>query len=153
MAPPKRNHGNHSSGTHFAMRLKQPTRMTGAEPPGFHLSSLFGLAPGGVYLAVKRHRRRGGLLPHPFTLTPPPQQSICDCSGGGAVYFLWHFPWGRPRRTLSGTVVPWSPDFPRSAAFRLYAVRGCPADWRLLDSRAAAKWPEPKRRELHHFGY
>ncbi len=26
--------------------------------------------------------------------------------------FLWRFPWGRPRRTLSGTVSPWSPDFP-----------------------------------------
>lgn len=51
---------------------------------------------------------RGGLLPHPFTLTPQ----------SGAVCFLWHFPWGRPRRTLSGTVFPWSPDFPRPAAFR-----------------------------------
>ena len=30
----------------------------------------------------------------------------------GAVCFLWHFPWGFPRRTLSGTLLPWSPDFP-----------------------------------------
>jgi hypothetical protein len=29
-----------------------------------------------------------------------------------AVCFLWHCPWGRPRRTLSGAVFPWSPDFP-----------------------------------------
>ena len=29
-----------------------------------------------------------------------------------AVYFLWHFPWGRPRRALPGTVPRWSPDFP-----------------------------------------
>ena len=42
-------------------------------------------------------------LPHPFTLAAP---------GSAAVCFLWHFPWGRPRRTLSGTVLPWSPDFP-----------------------------------------
>ena len=28
-----------------------------------------------------------------------------------AVCFLWHFPWGRPRRA-AGTVFPWSPDFP-----------------------------------------
>jgi len=28
------------------------------------------------------------------------------------VSFLWRFPWGRPRRTLSGAVSPWSPDFP-----------------------------------------
>ena len=35
---------------------------------------------------------------------------------GAAVYFLWHFPWSRLRRTLSGTVSPWSPDFPHKAA-------------------------------------
>jgi len=34
----------------------------------------------------------GALLPHLFTLTKM------------AVYFLWHFPWGRPRRVLPGTV-------------------------------------------------
>jgi hypothetical protein len=49
-----------------------------------------------------------------WALTPPfhpylPRKAVC---------FLWHFPWGRPRRTLSGTVFPWSPDFPPSAAFR-----------------------------------
>ena len=26
--------------------------------------------------------------------------------------FLWRYPWSRLRRTLSGTVFPWSPDFP-----------------------------------------
>jgi hypothetical protein len=31
------------------------------------------------------------------------------------VSFLWHFPWGRPRRALPGTVPPWSPDFPPPA--------------------------------------
>ena len=30
---------------------------------------LFGLAPGGVYLAAKCHHSRGALLPHHFTLT------------------------------------------------------------------------------------
>jgi len=29
---------------------------------------LFGLAPGGVYLAARRCRGRGALLPHPFTV-------------------------------------------------------------------------------------
>ncbi len=60
-----------------------------------------------------RCRGRGALLPHPFTLTR-------HC--GRAVCFLWHFPWGRPRRALPGTVRPWSPDFPlhdtRAAAAR-----------------------------------
>ncbi len=55
-----------------------------------------------------RHRERGALLPHPFTLT------LRRTRRRRAVYFLWHFPWGRPRRPLTGTVFPWSPDFPRS---------------------------------------
>jgi hypothetical protein len=50
-------------------------------------------------------QRRGALLPHRFTLTRGP-------FGARAVCFLWHFPWGRPRRLLAGTVFPWSPDFP-----------------------------------------
>ncbi len=51
-----------------------------------------------------RCRVRGALLPHPFTLTSGRNPE--------AVCFLWHCPWGHPRRTLSGTVLPWSPDFP-----------------------------------------
>ena len=53
--------GDHSSGTTFARRLKQPTRMTGGN--GAHKPSLFGFAPGGVYhaatvtgLAVRSYR-------------------------------------------------------------------------------------------------
>ena len=67
-------------------------------------SSLFGLAPGGVYLAINvtidavRSYR---------TLSPLPGRRSAR-----AVCFLWHFPWGRPRRALPGTVFPWSPDFP-----------------------------------------
>ena len=55
-----------------------------------------------------RYRPRGALLPHLFTLTPGKPE---------AVRFLWHFPWGRPRRTLSGAVFPWSPDFPPPKPF------------------------------------
>ena len=57
-------------------------------------------------------RERGALLPHPFTLTGGP-------FGVPVVYSLWHFPWGRPRRALPGTVFPWSPDFPPRAALTL----------------------------------
>ena len=49
------------------------------------------------------YQRGGALLPHRFTLT---------LGGPKAVCFLWHCPWGRPRRPLAGTVFPWSPDFP-----------------------------------------
>jgi hypothetical protein len=76
--------------------------------------SLFGFAPGGVCRAafvaegaVRSYRTVSPLLP--------------SLAGGVAVSSLWHFPWGRPRRTLSGTVSPWSPDFPlplRAAAAR-----------------------------------
>ncbi len=47
---------------------------------------------------------RGALLPPRFTL---PFRRACK-----EVCFLWHYPWGRPRRLLAGTVFPWSPDFP-----------------------------------------
>ena len=57
-----------------------------------------------------RRRGRGALLPHPFTLAG-------RAEAGPAVCFLWHFPWGCPRRALPGTVLPWSPDFPPPAGF------------------------------------
>jgi hypothetical protein len=66
----------------------------------------------------RRCRRRGALLPHRFTLAGRPV-----FRDGPAVYFLWHFPWGRPRRALPGTVPPWSPDFPPSARRRKAAIR------------------------------
>jgi len=46
-------------------------------------SLLFGLSPGGVYLAAAVAGSTGELLPHLFTLTTGKPV---------AVYFLWHFP-------------------------------------------------------------
>ena len=64
----------------------------------------------------RRCRRRGALLPHRFTLAaPPPSPSPASEGGQGgttAVCSLWHFPWARARRMLSGTACPRSPDFP-----------------------------------------
>jgi hypothetical protein len=67
-----------------------------------------------------RCRKRGALLPHRFTLTPP---SPLRVSAGGLLSVALSL--GpirreptRPRRTLSGTACPWSPDFPLGAAFR-----------------------------------
>ena len=74
-----------------------------------HLRSpLFGLAPGGVYpaISVARYAVRSYR-----TLSPLPRTA---CRRAAAVCFLWHFPWGRPRRPLAATVFPWSPDFPPS---------------------------------------
>jgi len=60
---------------------------------------LFGLAPNGVYIATNCYQSRGALLPHHFTLTPPPTpvtkvKKIALVAGvsGAAVYFLLHFP-------------------------------------------------------------
>ena len=61
-----------------------------------------------------RCRKRGALLPHRFTLT---RRRPCAASAGGlfSVALSLRLP---PRRTLSGTACPWSPDFPLEAAFR-----------------------------------
>ena len=56
----------HSSRTAVTDGLKQPTRKHGRATLD---ASLFGLAPGGVYLASVVTVGPGELLPHPFTLT------------------------------------------------------------------------------------
>ena len=81
--------------------------------PEGSLPPLFGLAPGGVYHAACRYRKRGALLPHPFTVALPKHWAPSLNKGPHAVYSLWHCPWSCLRRALPGTVVPWSPDFPR----------------------------------------
>ena len=98
----------HSSGTTVASRLARPTRTTTRKPVcrppgGADRSSLLGLAPGGVCRAVPV---AGDAVRSCRTLSPLP------AARRRAVCFLWHFPWGRPRRALPGTVFPWSPDFP-----------------------------------------
>ena len=103
----------HSSGTAITDRLVQPTRVaglkTGPGATGSHPRTrppLFGLAPGGVCraapVASRAVRSYRTLSPLPGGSGEPPS----------AVCFLWHFPWGRPRRPLAATVFPWSPDFP-----------------------------------------
>ncbi len=97
----------HSSGTSVAGRLARPTRAArrGNPPAGRarHATPMRSCSRWGLP-CHDRYRPRGALLPHPFTLTRRPWRR--------AVCFLWHFPWGRPRRALPGTVFPWSPDFP-----------------------------------------
>src|SRR5271168_3426654 len=68
----------------------------------------------------RRCRPRGALLPHPFTLAVTLESLAAR---DPAVCFLWRFPWGFPRRTLSGAASAWSPDFPPLGS------GGRPADW------------------------
>jgi len=54
--------------------------------------SLHGLASDGVYPASSVTRTAVRSYRNLFTLTCSKEQAVC---------FLWHFPWGRPRWTLS----------------------------------------------------
>jgi hypothetical protein len=106
----------HSSGTPVAGRLLRPTRAA-ARRLARHLRLLarclpllLGLAPGGVFPAAAV---AGGAVRSYRTVSPLPP--VRRAGAGLAVYFLWHCPWGRPRRALPGTVPPWSPDFPLPA--------------------------------------
>jgi hypothetical protein len=72
-------------------------------------SSLLGLAPGGVCRAAAV---AGAAVRSCRTLSPSPAGDADAASPRRADCSLWHFPWGRPRRALPGTVFPWSPDFP-----------------------------------------
>ena len=110
-------------------RLTRPTRAAGPEtdpsavlrPP--HAAPTWSCSRRGLPCRSRR-RARGALLPHPFTLARRP------CGPGRAVCSLWHFPWGRPRRALPGSVLPWSPDFPPPRPEG--GDGGHPAVWRLL---------------------
>ena len=120
----------HSSGTMFAHGLEQPTRTASLTSPcgviafanGPALPSLFGFAPGVVCHAVSvaGYAVRSYRTFSPLLLPLP-------LGWGRAVRSLWHFPWGRPRRTLSGTVCRWSPDFPPPQPFD-HSGSGRPAD-------------------------
>jgi hypothetical protein len=76
------------------------------------------------------------LLPVGFTVPSALPQTRCALTApfhpyprpdrARAVCFLWHFPSGCPGRPLTGTVFPWSPDFPLLAG----ASSGRPTVWR-----------------------
>jgi hypothetical protein len=52
-----------------------------------------------------------------------------------AVCFLWRCPWGHPRRTLSGAVSPWSPDFPPRVSTAAVQPTGDPSDMGIVPER------------------
>ncbi len=75
------------------------------------------------HVAMQAGRPYSVLLPVGFTLPAPLPAPRCALTAPfhpyprwltpcRAVCFLWHCPWGHPRRPLAGTVFPWSPDFP-----------------------------------------
>ena len=77
---------------------------------------LFGLAPGGVYLAATCYHLRGALLPHLFTLTelaPGGIFSVALAVGSRLPGVTWH-------------PAQWSPDFPPAISEDISS--DCPAD-------------------------
>ncbi len=97
-------------------RPGQRTRPCGARGPARRSYSV--LLPAGLALPPT-------LPPARCALTAPfhPCRPLKPCGPLQAVCFLWRFPWGRPRRTLSGAASVWSPDFPPLIG------GGRPADW------------------------
>jgi hypothetical protein len=112
---------DHSSGTSVAGRFTQPTRAAGRKSPegrNLHATPIRFCSRWGLPCRACC-QPRGALLPHRFT-----RAGTCP-----AVCFLWHCPWGFPRRALPGTVFPWSPDFPPPPPFE-DCGSGHPANWR-----------------------
>ena len=97
-----------------------------APTAGSSIGGLFGLAPGGVYLAANCYQTRGALLPHPFTLTGQPK---VDPSVGGLLSAALAV--GSRRPDVIWHLALWSPDFPPPA-----------------HAGAATVWPSPKRARL-----
>ena len=105
---------------------------------------LFGLAPGGVCHAAPVTRRP---VRSCRTLSPLPEPRFRERSS--AVYSLWHFPWGHPRRALPATLASWSPDFPRWSASPNAAAR--PPDTTNIGALRPVDQPErtnPSHRQL-----
>ena len=77
-------------------RAAHPGDSSGLLAPSIEMNScsLFSLAPGGVYQAV---RVAASPVRSYRTISPLPRRTR-------AVSFLWHFPWGHPHRVLPGTL-------------------------------------------------
>src|SRR3954462_7846959 len=125
----RRVRDGHSSATPVARRLKQPTRTATRTRVGAGLrfrENMLRCRPYSVLLPV------GFAVPLPLpearcALTAPFHPCRDKTLRVAAVCSLWHFPWGRPRRKLSGTVCPGARTFLPGRLSAL-ARSGRPAD-------------------------
>jgi hypothetical protein len=114
----------HSSGMPVTRHLQQPTRTarSGHDPE-----------------ACASRRPYSVLLPVGFAVPPALPPARCaltapfhPCRGKtlrtAAVCSLWHYPWARARRMLSGTACPRSPDFPPRQPFGFAGAAVRPTD-------------------------
>ena len=98
---------DHSSATPVTRRLVRPTRMAARKHAcrAKRRHPYLVLLPMGFAVPLLLPAARCALTApfHPYHPKPELRMAVC---------FLWHFPWGRPRRALPGIVFSWSPDFP-----------------------------------------
>ncbi len=106
------------SRTIIHLRPASPRTCSGLPESGasYTMGFLFGLAPGGVYLATDCYQPRGALLPHHFTLT--------GLSSGGMLSVALAVGSRLPGVTWRPAL--WSPDFPLPAPVETNS--DCPAD-------------------------
>ncbi len=131
--------GSHSSGTAFACRLSQPTRMTGPET-----GCRRRLSPAPRVIPIRScsrwglpchhcHQRRGGLLPHPFTLTMPRHGGLLSVA----------LSLGSPPPDVIRHRISVEPGL--SSPYRLSTLvkRGCPANWHGVNTHVL--WRKPPK--------
>ena len=147
--------GSHSSGTAFARCLSQPTRMTGPETGcggafASPASSLFGLAPGGVYHAVPVASDAVGSYP---TLSPLPRSARCWASDNRGGFLSVAHSLGTPPPDVIRHRLSVEPGL--SSPYRLSTLvkRGCPANWHGVLKRQSRRKPTKTyaRRTLGRF--
>src|SRR5690606_30681243 len=115
----RRERGGHSSWTHVAMRLTQPTRTAGRKQPSrvsprtvpIRFCSRWGLP------CRSCCQSRGGLLPHPFTLTTKAGFLAEAGSRGGLLSVALSL--GSPPPAINRHRVSMEPGLSSPAAFRL----------------------------------
>ena len=139
----------HSSGTHIAARLEQPTRTTGPgnRPllPCGRASSLFGFAPGGACHAVPV---AGSAVRSYRTFSPLP---AAEAAGGSISVAL---SLGSPPPDVIRHRVSVEPGLSSPCGLSALAERGCPANWQALTSPWRKETPalsanEPRNRSYN----
>jgi hypothetical protein len=122
-----RHSGSHSSGPAVTCRLEQPTRGQ-REPrycPPIWSCSGWGLPCRFCY------QKRGGLLPHRFTIAVLIAETW-------AVYSLWHFPSPRGVRSLTGILLCGARTFLCTSELH----SDCPASFCAYSTRCIVWFPE-----------
>ena len=105
----RRGSSGHPSTDAVADALQRPTRALGRAALK---RALYGLAPGGVYLAFPVTREAGGLLHHRFTLTCGAR--LCEHNQTAGGLFSVALACGLPRVGVTHHPALRSPDVPRA---------------------------------------